>query len=281
MLSLCIGDEASRRGRKSHLSWPFVAGGEVHNIGDHSIKSHHKLGCSSVCAHALSVAYAGRLSVTYDVLLRRPCCTAQSCSAFTTYSQATFTGLLGALPASAAALAEEAPPIPEPAPALAYPAAAFPADRRAPLPEQMQESFYATNTAALSTAGPPPVRSSLAATTTTTAVAGSSMHGATGRPATVAAALSSTPSVARAPAAGVVAASASSAARPCACAPRSLHPSRWCSFRRRAAAWMTRCGRLSSTSRAQLPRSPCPCRRTSLLSQIASSASWQCRRWLR
>jgi len=26
-----IGDEASRRGRKSHLSWPFVAGGEAYN----------------------------------------------------------------------------------------------------------------------------------------------------------------------------------------------------------------------------------------------------------
>jgi len=61
---------------------------------------------------------------------------------------------------------------------------------------------------------------------TTTAVAASSMHGSTGPPATVADKLSGTPSVARAPAAGVVAASASSAARPCRlCAPEpSLVP---------------------------------------------------------
>jgi len=87
----------------------------------------------------------------------------------------------------------------------------------------MQEAFYATNTAALTMAGSPPVRNSLAETTTTTAVAASSMHhGATGQPATVAAALSGTPSVALAPAAGVVA--ASSAAGPCGLCPPEPSP---------------------------------------------------------
>jgi len=186
-----IGEEASRWGRKSHLFWPFFAGGEAHNSGDHSIKSHQSQTGLLICLRSRAFCLVcGSFAVTHDVLCGGP-----------------------------VALRRAGRPLPPTARRLSRAYSVRHSPPPPPSYARRQRAFYTTSTAALTVAGPPPARSSLAATTTTTAVAASSVHGATGRPAAVADALSGTPSVARAPAADVVAASALSAARPCGLCP--------------------------------------------------------------